>query len=91
MEEKDARCSGIIFKEVSLTDLSTMIMSSVRTAITEKPTPIPMTKEEVCKIIGITKPTLQSWVKKGMLHPIEIDKKIFFDTCEVMKIVSRLR
>ena len=90
MEEKQ-NTQGIILKDVDLADLSVMIISSVRTAMAERPAPIPMTKNEVCRILSISEPKLRNWVKKGMLHPIEIGNKFFYDTCEVMKIVERLR
>lgn len=42
--------------------------------------------QEVCKILHITKPTVYHWAEKGILKPIKIQSRIYFDKDDIISL-----
>ena len=43
---------------------------------------------EVCDVLSITKPTIYVWCEKGVLKPIKIQSRVYFDRKEVMSLLE---
>ena len=43
---------------------------------------------DVCNALSISKPTLNSWVEKGVLRRIKIQSRVYFDRKEVMSLLD---
>jgi len=44
---------------------------------------------DVCSALSISKPTLNSWVDKGVLRRIKIQSRVYFDRKEVMSLLDK--
>lgn len=42
-----------------------------------------LTVDEVCKILGVTKPTLWRWAKMNYLVPVKVGKKNFYKASDL--------
>lgn len=80
---------GIYLRDISLEDLRKLIAEECRKAFEQKPTPRKFTRDEVCAVGRITKPTLHNWVKRGLLHPSKIGGRVLFEEEEVLAVLSR--
>lgn len=43
---------------------------------------------EVCEILHITKPTIYSWIDKGVLKPVKIQSRIYFDKDDILSLLE---
>lgn len=44
---------------------------------------------EVAQLLNISKPTINSWVEKGVLRRIKIQSRVYFDRKEVMSLLDK--
>lgn len=42
---------------------------------------------ELCDLLGITKPTVNSWVKKGLLFPVKLSSRVYFMKSDIDELL----
>jgi excisionase family DNA binding protein len=58
-----------------------------------KPAPKPagletelLTPAEVCKLLKISKPTLHNWTNKGMLNPMKVQRRVYYNRTDIFNL-----
>jgi excisionase family DNA binding protein len=39
--------------------------------------------KEVCTLFSISKPTVYEWIRKGKLHPVKVQSRVFFKGSDI--------
>jgi excisionase family DNA binding protein len=54
----------------------------------EKETERPLSIKEACKYLGISAPTLYSWINKGLIKVCQIGKRNFLTRAELARVIN---
>jgi len=93
MKTKIQVLNGNEIKYITITEFVTIISDELnKPSVTQTP-PIGDSNQilsiiELCELLGITKPTVNSWVKKGLLFPVKLSSRVYFmrrDIDELLK------
>ncbi|MBE7442043.1 MAG: helix-turn-helix domain-containing protein [Flavobacteriales bacterium] len=44
--------------------------------------------QEVCNLLRISKPTIYNWIEKGILTPIKIQGRVYYNREDVLKLLE---
>lgn len=44
--------------------------------------------QEVCNLLRISKPTIYAWIEKGVLVPIKIQGRVYYNREDVLKLLE---
>ncbi len=44
--------------------------------------------QEVCNLLRISKPTIYNWIEKGVLTPIKIQGRVYYNREDVLKLLE---
>lgn len=80
---------------ITVDELRALIDTAVRSAVqTNQSAPAAdslLTREQVCAMLNITKPTLLKWVKSGVIPGHRLRRRVFFKLSEVENSLKKIR
>ena len=77
----------ISFKQIIKDEVMLIVKDEV-TAILEQRRLETMTYEDVCKCLGISKPTLHKWCKEGFIKYTKAGRRVLFDRANVDEFLN---
>ena len=86
----------VLFSQIPISELRTFIQESVREEIQKIsiPTPPPqtefITRQETCKILGISLPTLNDWTKQGLIVGYRIASRVRYKKNEILEALTKI-
>lgn len=57
----------------------------------ESTEPFIMNIDEVCEVLGVTKPTVHKYIKEGIVPSYKINRKLMFLKSEILQVIKNHR
>ena len=91
----DSFSNAVLIQKATLSDIEAMIdraverrMSEFYDKVREKPREL-VSRKHAAELLGISLPTLNAYSKTGIIHPVHVGGRVFYDRSEIDLKVGR--
>ena len=86
----------ILFSQIPISELKIFIQESVKEEMLKlsislsQPETEFITRQETCKILGISLPTLNDWTKQGLIPGYRISSRVRYKKNEIVEALTKI-
>ena len=88
--------NSILFSQIPINDLRIIIQETVKEEMLKfsisppQPTTEFITRQETCKILGVSLPTLNEWTKQGLIVGYRISSRVRYKKSEILDALIKI-
>ncbi len=78
----------VSYKQEIINELRTVLLEELKN-IQPQPEKEYLSRDEVCEMLKVSKPTLHNWAKEGVLIPLKIGNRVLYLKSEIEDSLNR--